>query len=132
MTDDPTERITAALVGDNSPLNRHEADWVAAALAPVVDALRAEAAAVALLAAARQQRDEAEQVPWDDQGTHADGHRCAADFLDRFARAVRRDRTGMPNARPERGAGGSSSPAGGNDLGTPPPDAPEGAEGVSR
>jgi hypothetical protein len=43
------------------------------------------AVAAALRAAAREQRAEAENVPWDDEGTHADGHRCAADFLDRRA-----------------------------------------------
>lgn len=45
-------------------------------------------AAQVLRAAAEEQRNEADQVPWDDEGTHADGHRCAADFLDRRAEVL--------------------------------------------
>jgi hypothetical protein len=63
---------------------RHEAQ-----LRRVMDALAA-AREHALLAAAREQRMEAENVPDTDQGTHADGHRCAADFLERRAAQVRR------------------------------------------
>lgn len=48
-------------------------------------------AAQVLRAAAQEQRNEAAQVPDTDQGTHADGHRCAADFLDRRASNLERD-----------------------------------------
>lgn len=41
--------------------------------------------AAVLRAAAAEQRAEAGNVPDTDEGTHADGHRCAADFLDRRA-----------------------------------------------
>lgn len=48
----------------------------------------AEYAAQVLRAAAQEQRNEADQVPDTDQGSHADGHRCAAGFLDRRAAAL--------------------------------------------
>lgn len=48
-------------------------------------------AAKVLRAAAQEQRNEADNVPDTDEGTHADGHRCAADFLDRRAELLERD-----------------------------------------
>jgi hypothetical protein len=57
-------------------------------LAELVDAYAAQKAAEELRAAAAEQRREADQVPWEDEGTHADGHRCAADFIDRRAGAL--------------------------------------------
>jgi hypothetical protein len=64
-------------------------DRIADALLPVVRAHPRTYAADVLRAAAAEQRTEADNVPWDDQGTHADGHRCAAEWLDRRAAALR-------------------------------------------
>ena len=47
-------------------------------------------AAAVLRAAAQEQRNEAKNVPDTDEGTHADGHRCAAEFLDRRAAFLER------------------------------------------
>jgi hypothetical protein len=57
-------------------------------LLPSALAFADQRAAEVLRAAAAEQRAEAETVPDTDQGTHADGHRCAATFLDRRAAAV--------------------------------------------
>ena len=68
-----------------------DADYWRMRAAAAVAAYRAQGggaeafAAAVLRAAAQEQRNEAEQVPDTDEGTHADGHRCAADFLDRRA-----------------------------------------------
>lgn len=48
-------------------------------------------AALVLRAVAQEQRDEANQVPDTDEGSHADGHRCAAAFLERRADLLERD-----------------------------------------
>lgn len=64
--------------------NRAEARIVAA-----LAAAHLQGAVAALEAAAAEQRAEAGNVPDTDEGTHADGHRCAADFLDRRAARLR-------------------------------------------
>jgi hypothetical protein len=86
LPDEAVERLAAAYRrGSGQPIFPPALDEIA----PVVAALVREGAAAAqiavLRAAAAEQRAEAEQVPWDEKSTHAGGHRCAADFLDRRA-----------------------------------------------
>jgi hypothetical protein len=88
------ELLAAAMVGlgpfladtfYECTLHKDDAEEIADVLLPIVDRIATATAAAVLRAAAQEQRNEAEQVPDTDEGTHADGHRCAADFLDRRA-----------------------------------------------
>ncbi|WP_372730115.1 hypothetical protein [Nocardioides sp.] len=74
----------AAALWANDPANIDPDDLVEALL-PIVEGIAKKYAAQVLRSAAMDERDEADNVPDTDQGTHADGHRCAADFLDRRA-----------------------------------------------
>jgi hypothetical protein len=63
-------------------------DVIAAHVEAEVQAATNQRAVEVLRAAALEQLDEANAVPDTDEGTHADGHRCAADFLIRRANLV--------------------------------------------
>jgi hypothetical protein len=86
------DELTAALDHNRQYWDSEERRDIITDLMPVVEKIAARRsrkyAAQVLRAAAQEQRNEAGQVPDTDEGTHADGHRCAGDFLDRRADAL--------------------------------------------
>jgi len=72
--------MRAALTAALAEVPELDAEFVADRILPTVREIASQRAAQVLRAAA--------QEPDTDEGTHADGHRCAADFLARRAAAL--------------------------------------------